>query len=450
MRRESFALTVVGLGYVGSTLASVAAYNGFRVYGVDVVLEKVELMNKGVPPVLEPGLNGLLKEALGRGLFKATMDFKEAVGNADLVFITVGTPSMPDGSINLKYVESAARSIGRVLRGDAYRVVVVKSTVVPGTTRCLVKKNLEEESGLKAGRDFGLCMNPEFLREGSAVHDLLNPERVIIGEFDRHSGDVLEAFYREFYRDKPNVPILRVSLETAEMIKYANNAFLATKISFINTIANICEFVPGCDVVEVAKALGLDSRISPRFLDAGLGYGGSCFPKDVKALIAFARDKGYDPFLLRAVEEVNRLQPYRAIKLCKKLLGNLNGRKIAVLGLSFKPNTDDIREAVSLKVIEGLLSEGAKVTVYDPAAMGNVKKVLGSKVEYASSARECIRGADCAIVVTEWDEFKQLKPEDFLNLMRVPALVDGRRVFDPKLFAEKGVKLEAIGLGKAS
>jgi len=322
---------------------------------------------------------------------------------------------------------------------------VVKSTVIPGTTENIVKPILEESSGKRCGTDFGLCMNPEFLREGSALHDTFNPDRIVIGEYDKKSGDILEALYREFYAEKMP-PIIRTTPVNAELIKYANNAFLATKISFINTIANICDRIPGADVTVVAKGIGLDKRIGPLFLNAGLGYGGSCLPKDLRALIQYSKNLGYEPKLLEAVESVNNSQPQRAIELCKKLLGELRGKRVAILGLAFKPNTDDIREAPSITIIRQLLKEGARVVAYDPVAIPNAKAIFKDDIEYASSAIECLKNADCCILVTEWEEFKKLKPEDFIQNMRTPILLDGRRLFDPEEFSRK-IRFMAIGLG---
>jgi UDPglucose 6-dehydrogenase len=283
------------------------------------------------------------------------------------------------------------------------------------------------------------------LREGAALHDTFNPDRIVIGECDKRSGDALESLYREFYAEK-TPPLLRTTPVNAELIKYANNAFLAMKISFINTIANICERIPGADVTVVAKGIGLDKRIGSTFLNAGLGYGGSCLPKDLRALIQHSRSLGYEPKLLEAVEEVNSSQPQKAIELCKELVGELRGKRIAVLGLAFKPNTDDTRNAVSIKVVKRLLEEGAKVVVYDPKAMDNARRIFGGDVEYARGAEECLKDSECAIIVTEWDEFRKLKPEDFMKLMKTPAVVDGRRIYDPRVYSGK-LKFKAVGLG---
>ena len=288
-------------------------------------------------------------------------------------------------------------------------------------------------------------MNPEFLRQGSAFEDTIHPDRLVIGSFDEHSGDVLEKLYNEFYGASKPITI-RTSLATSELIKYASNSFLATKISFINMIANICEKIPGADVTIVAKAMGLDKRIGPLFLDAGIGYGGSCFPKDVKALIACSRGLGYEPKILDSVESVNHSQPLRAVELCEGLIGSLKGKRIALLGLAFKPDTDDMREARVEPIIKCLLELQATVVVYDPVAMPTAKTIFRETIQYAKSVEDCIKNADCSIIITEWPEFKKLKPEDFIKIMNQPALVDGRRIYDPAEFNGK-MKFAAIGLG---
>ena len=288
-------------------------------------------------------------------------------------------------------------------------------------------------------------MNPEFLRQGCAFEDTTNADRLVIGAFDQKSGDTVDGLYDKFYgKDKP--PMLRTSLATAELIKYASNSLLATKISFINMIANICEKIPGADVKVVAQAMGLDKRIGSLFLDAGIGYGGSCFPKDVKALIACSKNLGYDPEILESVEHVNKGQPLRAIQLCENLVGSLKGKQIAILGLAFKPDTDDMREARVIPIINGLIDRGAKITAYDPVAMAIAKEIFAGKIQYAPSAQRCLQNADCAILITEWPEFKKLQPEDFIQNMKQPILVDGRRIYNPELFSQK-LKFAAIGLG---
>jgi UDPglucose 6-dehydrogenase len=289
-------------------------------------------------------------------------------------------------------------------------------------------------------------MNPEFLRQGSAFQDTLNADRVVIGSYDKRSGDALEELYKDFYSVHVP-PIIRTTLSTAELIKYASNAMLATKISFINTIANVCEKIPGADVKDVAAAMGLDKRIGPLFLDAGLGYGGSCFPKDVKALIASSKAFNYTPELLESVENVNHTQPLKAVQFCKQQLGNIEGKKIAILGLAFKPDTDDMREARVIPIINQLLKEGANVIAYDPVASATAKVIFNNKIQYATSALDCIKNADCCIIVTEWPEFQKLSPDDFMKNMKQPILIDGRRIYNPETYSAK-LKFTAIGLGK--
>jgi UDPglucose 6-dehydrogenase len=439
-------ISVIGMGYVGLSTAVAFASRNYTVVASETDTEKISLINRGVPPFYETDISEMLVEVLKSGCFKCTSSTKAAVLNTDATFITVGTPSKPDGSIDLRYVKDSAKEIGSALSNkDSYHLVVVKSTVIPGTTENVVKPILEESSGKKCGVDFGLCANPEFLREGSALHDIFNPDRIVIGEYDKKSGDMLEALYREFYAEKMP-PVVRTTPINAELIKYASNAFLATKISFINTIANICERMPGADVTVVAKGIGLDRRIGPFFLNAGLGYGGSCLPKDLRALIQHSRSLGYEPKLLEAIESVNKNQPQWALEQCKKLLGKLKDKRIAILGLAFKPNSDDMREAPSIVIIRQLLKEGAKVVAYDPAAISNAKAIFKEEIEYASSALECLKGADCCILVTEWEEFKKLKPEDFIQNMHTSILLDGRRIYDPGKFSRK-IKFTAIGLG---
>ncbi len=438
-------ISIVGTGYVGLCTAVGFASRGYKVVASTHDPEKAELINKGIPPFFEYGLEEVLQKGLKKGYLKCILDREEAVLKTGITLISVSTPSKPDGSINLQFIESAAQEIGEALnKKDAYHLVVVKSTVVPGTTENLVKPKIEKSSGKCCGVDFGLCMNPEFLREGSALYDTLHPDRVIIGEHDEKSGDILKSLYRDFL-GKEMPPMIRTNLPTAELIKYANNAFLATKISFINTVANICEKIPRADVTVIAEGVGLDKRINPLFLSAGLGYGGSCFPKDVKALISFSRRLGYNPVFLNAVEDVNNVQPYQAISLAKKLTGNLEGKRVAVLGLAFKPNTDDMREAVSIRVIDKLLEEGASVVAYDPKAVINARFVFGDKIEYANCSAECLEDAECCIVVTEWEEFKQLEPEDFVRRMKSPLVIDGRRIYNPQKFRRR-LKFAAIGL----
>lgn len=441
---KKYYISIIGAGYVGLSTAIGFASRGYKVIASDIDNRKITSINKGMAPFYEPNLNNLLQKVVRKGNLKCTLDRQEAVLDTEVTFITVGTPNQPDGSINLKHVKNAASEIGKILnKKDTYHLVVVKSTVIPGTTENVVKPILEKHSKKQCGTDFSLCMNPEFLREGSVVHDILHPDRIIIGEHDQKSGNTLERLYQGFYGEQIP-PTVRTNLATAEIIKYANNAFLATKISFINQIANICQKISGVDVNVVAKAIGLDKRIGSSFLNAGLGYGGSCLPKDVNALIAFSKKLGYNSLLFNAVQKINDRQPYRAVELAKKKLGNLKDKRIAVLGLAFKPDTDDMREAVSVKIINRLLEEGANVIAYDPKAIPHAKSIFKNKIKYADTAVECITNAECCILVTEWGEFKKLTPEKFIRHMKNPVVIDGRRVYDPKHFKSK-LEFSAVG-----
>ncbi len=441
-------ISVIGVGYVGLCTAVGLASKGYRVLACDIDAEKIAKINQGVPPFFEPGLQEKLTESTKKGNLEGLVNqTNQAIAETDFTYVAVGTPSKPDGSIDLKYIESAATNIGKALKQkSSYHITIIKSTVVPGTTQNVVKPILERESGKKCGADFGLCMNPEFLRQGSAFADTLNADRVVIGSHDKRAGDQLEALYKDFYSTRAP-PIIRTTLSTAELIKYASNAMLATKISFINTIANICEKIPGADVKVVAAAMGLDKRIGPLFLDAGLGYGGSCFPKDVKALIACSKAFGYTPELLDSTENVNKKQPLKAVEFCKQQLGNLEGKQIAILGLAFKPDTDDMREARVIPIINQLIAEGASVTAYDPIAASVAKGIFKDTIQYADSAVDCLKEADCCILVTEWPEFKKLTPQDFTTNMKQPILIDGRRIYNPEEFSKK-LKFTAIGLGQ--
>jgi len=440
-------ISFLGMGYVGLCTAVCFANQGFKTIISTNDPEKIRMVKKGKPPFYEPQLEELLKKAIKTKNLTAIVGRKKAIRETNISFITVGTPTNPDGSVNLTFIEETSKEIGEALKEkESSHLIVVKSTVPPGTTENLVKKTIEKTSGKTCGKHFQLCFNPEFLREGNAIYDTLNPDYIAIGEHDKKSGDTLEQLYKKFH-NKHTPPIIRTNLPTAELIKYANNAFLATKISFINTFANICEKIPSADVTKIAEAIGKDHRINPHFLNAGLGWGGSCFPKDVKALITFSKKLGYTPTLIQATQKTNQDQIKFTIQKTQKQLKTLKGKQIAILGLAFKPNTDDMREARSTKIIRQLLKQGAKITAYDPMATQNAKKILKQKINYASSAIECLKNADCAILVTEWDEFKKLKPEDFTKNMRNPILIDGRRIYNPQEFYKK-LHYIAIGLGK--
>ena len=460
-------VSVAGTGFVGLITAAIFADKGIKTIALDVDEEKIAIVNKGETFFFEPNLDALIKRAVTeKGNLIGSTNAKKAVKESDITFICVGTPSKDDGSIDLTFIEQVAKDIGEALKEkNDYHLVVAKSTIVPNTTRSIIKNIIEEFSGKIAGKDFGLCMNPEFLREGQSVHDTIFPDRIIIGEIDNTSGEKLESFFKliyeeieddftsfweNVYQSKVSCPrIIRCSLETAECIKYANNSFLATKISFINEIANICERINGVDVKKIAEAIGLDFRINPKFLGAGAGFGGSCFPKDVSALINFAEKNNYTPTLLQSVMRINDHQAIRMVELTEEKIGDLKDKKIAILGLSFKPETDDMRNAPSIKIIENLLKKGAKVFGYDPEAMKEAKKEqwIGEKITYVESIDEALKEADACLLVTDWKIFKELQPEIFKQ-MKKPVIIDGRRIYDYEKFSKEGIQYAGIGLGK--
>ena len=444
-----YKLSFIGLGSVGLCTAVCFASRGYEVIGSEIDRAKANQIRRGKPPFYEKSLNEMLNKALESGNLKITSSSEEAVLKSDITFITVGTPSKTDGSISLSYVIKASKEVGRALKKKdvrAVHLVVVKSTVTPGTTQNIVESTIERNSGRKCCQDFLLCSNPEFLHEGNAIGGTMNPDYVVVGGCNERSADMLGHLYREFYSENLP-PIIKTNIPTAELIKYANNAFLATKISFINTMANICEKTPGTDVTKIAEAIGKDHRINPHFLDAGLGWGGSCFPKDLKALISFSKGRGYNPELIQEAWTANEDQVKFTIQKVRKELGTLKDKNVVLLGLAFKPGTDDLREARSLELIKRLLKGGAAITAYDPMAVANTRKILKKRIGYASSAIECLKNADCAILVTEWEEFKKLGPEDFIRNMRKPVLIDGRRIYDPAKFSKK-LRYVAVGLGE--
>ncbi len=390
--------SLVGTGYVGIVTGACFAHVGHDVIMVDTVREKVDAVNSGKSPIYEAGLEAMIGEEVRRGRLKGTTNLSEAVEFSDITFICVGTPALPDGSQNLSYVETVARQIGEAIGSkDSYHTVVVKSTVAPGTTLGLVKPVLEKASGMEAGDDFGLGMNPEFLKEGDAVRDFMEPDRVVYGTVGEKARNHLREIYAGFKSQK-----LETDCTTAEMIKYASNSMLATRVALIDEIGNICKEL-GIDVRDVASGAGMDRRIGPHFLHAGIGFGGSCFRKDVSALAWKGRELGVETKILSAVISQNDAQPLRLLKLLEAKR-KLKGSRIGVLGLSFKPGTDDIRDAPSLIVVKSLLQEGAAVVAYDPMAEENFSRVF-PQIEYRKSASEVIRECDAVMILTEWQEF---------------------------------------------
>jgi len=430
-------LCIVGTGHVGLVYGVAFALAGHDIRCTDVDSRVVENLNRGQPTFFEPGLEDALLKAQRSGQIAFSTDTTDSVRDSDVVFLCVPTPSLPNGSIDLSYVAEAAESVGKGMRSaGGYRVVAVKSTVLPGTTEGVVRPALEKASEKKAGRDFGLSMNPEFLREGSAVEDAMVPDRIVIGALDEKSADIMKRVY-EF----ATCPVMETDLRTAEMIKYATNAFLATKVSFANELANLCDAFGGIDVDHVVEALGLDPRINPKFLKAGLGFGGSCFPKDVRALMAAGKARGYSPRLLQATLDVNEDQPLRAIELAEKAVGSLKGKRVAILGLSFKGGSDDVRESRAVPLAKALLERGATVVGYDPAANDSFKRVM-PRVVVVGNVSSALADADVCIVHNDWPQWRDLKAADFSGMKR-KVVIDGRRILNRN--AMKDVTLSVLG-----
>ncbi len=415
-------VSIVGSGYVGTTVAACFADLGHEVVNVDIDESVVAAINDGEAPIHEPGLDELVA-TYGGDRLRASADY-DAIAGTDLTLLALPTPSEADGSIDLSAMRAGARSVGEALaRKDDYHLVVVKSTVVPGTTEDVLTPIIAETAGKTAGEDFGVAVNPEFLREGTAVDDFMHPDKIVLGtDGDDLALDLLADLYEPIVLEW-DVPVVETGRREAEMIKYANNAFLAAKVSLINDIGNICKEYD-VDAYEVADAIGLDDRIGERFLRSGVGWGGSCFPKDIRAIIYSAYDAGYEPRMLDAAIEVNDKQPERLLALLDDHV-DVAGRRVAVLGLSFKPGTDDVRNSRAIPVIEGLHERGAEVVAYDPVAVDEMRERFPD-VEYADSAAAALEGAHGAAVVTDWDEFATL--DGAFDAMAEPVVVDGRRV----------------------
>lgn len=422
---------VVGCGYVGLTTGVCLAELGHSVVCVDNNKEKIDLLKEGKIPIYEPGLDKLIKKNKKR--LKFSSNIRDAVVGNTVVFIAVGTPSNTDGSPDLSYVENVAKEISLWL--EDYKVIVEKSTV-PVETADWIKKTIERYKENKV--EFDVVSNPEFLREGSAIKDFLKPDRIVIGVESERAKKIMLELYK-----KIKAPKLVVDTKSAELIKHASNSFLAMKISFINAIANICELVKA-DVEKVALGMGLDKRIGKDFLKAGIGYGGSCFPKDVDAFIWISEKLGYDFSLLKEVKKINQRQRELFIKKVESTLGIIKDKKIGILGLSFKPNTDDIREAPSIYVIQILKQKGAKLKAYDPKAMDKMKTVFPD-IEYCNSVYEAAKGVDCLLIITEWDEFRKMDLEKIKSLMLSPIIIDGRNIFEPARLQKLGFTYISIG-----
>lgn len=433
-------ISVIGLGFVGLSLAITNAKKGFKTIGIDINELKIKNLQKGRPYFFEPNLEKLLSSAIKSKTINFTTDMN-AILDSDITFLTVGTPSKKSGKIDLSFIENASKKIYQVLKNKkTHHLLVVKSTVAPLTTKNVIFPIFN--SLIKTGK-IDIVVNPEFLREGRALMDIFEPHLIVIGQYDKKSGKLLETYYKKFYQKLPEV--IHTDLTSAELIKYANNAFLATKISFINSIANICQKIPGTDVNTVANAIGKDPRIGTLFLNAGSGFGGSCLPKDLAGLISFSDKFGDINRLFKAVKKVNDLQPIRIIELMKPMNLLNKNKTISILGLAFKKDTDDIREATSVKLVSKLLTYGLKIKVHDPMALKNFNKVFGKKIAYFSSINECLRDSDCCIILTEWPQFRSLSPSVFKKNMKKTNIIDARRILDPAKFSKFNFK--AIGLG---
>ena len=430
-----YSVSILGTGFIGLCSSACFADKDIKVLASTHNAKKAEMINAGKAPFFEAGLQEMMSNIKNNNpeLLKCLTDPIKAVLETDISMITQGTPMKEDKSIDLSFIESTAKEIGEALKKkENYHLVVVRSTVVLGTTRNLVSKIIEEVSGKEPGKDYGLCMQPEFLAEGRSIEDTLHPDRIVIGEFDEKSGAMLQEFYEYFYGvHLKECPILRMNLESAELVKYGNNCLLSTKISYANEFANFAELVPNVDVVQVMKGVGLDYRINSKFLGAGVGFGGSCFHKDVNAIKAWSKSKGYTSRLLEAVLAINDDQAIHIVDLAEDLAGKLAGKKITLLGLAFKPGTDDMREAASIRVVNELKKRGVtNIEGYDPKANETAEIELGDKIKYANSVEEALENSECALLLTEWDEFKKLTPDDFKKYMKTPNLVDGRRIYN--------------------
>ncbi|MDZ7291251.1 MAG: UDP-glucose/GDP-mannose dehydrogenase family protein [candidate division KSB1 bacterium] len=429
-------LCMIGTGYVGLVTGTCFAEFGNDVICVDVVKEKIDMLNRGELPIYEPGLDDMVVKNVKEGRLTFTTDLKHAVEESLVIFIAVGTPQAKDGSADMSYVEAVTKDIARYM--NDYKVIVNKSTVPVGAGKW-IKKLIQENQPRPV--PFSVASNPEFLREGSAIEDFMRPNRVVIGTEDAEAAAIMRDLYKPLYLIE--TPIVMTNLASAELTKYAANAFLATKISFINEIAILCERV-GADVHDVAKGMGLDQRIGTKFLHPGPGYGGSCFPKDTRALLDIAQKNGYTLKIVRAAVEVNDRQRFLMLDKIKAAVGSLRGKTIAVLGLAFKPNTDDMREAPSIDIIQGLQKEGARIQAYDPVAMNEAKKVL-KEVEFAEDTYSAISGADALVFVTEWNQFRSLDIDKIKNLLKTPTVIDLRNIYDPQRMQEKGFNYFAVG-----
>jgi len=430
-------IAVIGTGYVGLVTGACFAEFGVEVTCVDVDQNKIEGLKNGVIPIYEPGLDTIVEKNVKAGRLHFTTDIKSAVQTALVVFLAVGTPPREDGSPDMSYYQQAAKDVAEAMNG--YKVLVTKSTVPVGTGKWLREFVTEHQA---VDTDFGVASNPEFLREGAAIEDFMRPDRVVIGSNEEHAIAIMKDLYRPLYLIE--TPIVITSLEAAELIKYASNAFLATKITFINEVANLCDAI-GCDVHDVARGMGMDNRIGRKFLHPGPGYGGSCFPKDTRALTTVADQFGVETLIVDAVIEANERQRLAMIPKVEDLLNGFEGKQLGVLGLSFKPETDDMRESPAVDIIKLMISKGASVKAFDPVAMEEAKHIL-PEIEYASNEYEAIEGADALVIVTEWNQFRALDMEKVKGLLKTPKIADLRNIYEPGDMRELG--FEYVGVGR--
>ncbi|WP_413307015.1 UDP-glucose/GDP-mannose dehydrogenase family protein [Bacillus sp. 1P10SD] len=427
-------ITITGTGYVGLVTGACLSEVGHQIICYDIDEEKISLLNQGISPIYEPGLDELIQRNIDHGRLTFSSSAEEAYSNANCIFIAVGTPANKDGSANLSFLEEAAIQIAEYINEDT--IVVIKSTVPVGTNERIGRLIQERVS---PHIQIDMVSNPEFLREGTAIHDTFHGDRIVIGSNSSEAAKKIEEIYTPFH-----LPFVQTDIRSAEMIKYASNSFLALKISFINEIANLCERI-GANIDHVSTGVGLDKRIGINFLKAGIGFGGSCFPKDIHALNHLAKEFDYDFKILQSVIDVNRMQKELLFYKAKEHFGSLAGKKATVLGLTFKPNTDDIREAASLQLIQNLLLDGASVTVYDPIAMPKVEKLFGDKISYAVSSEEALHGSEVGFILTEWDEIKNIKLQDIKEKMTVPIIFDGRNCFKLEEAQKYGIQYYSIG-----
>ena len=430
-------IAVIGTGYVGLVTGACFAEVGVDVTCVDVDTTKIEKLNKGVIPIYEPGLDQIVEKNVKAGRLHFTTDVSDAVKGSQVVFLAVGTPPKEDGSPDMSYYQQAAKDVAEAMNG--YKVLVTKSTVPIGTGKWLREF---VTANLKTPTEFGVASNPEFLREGAAIDDFMRPDRVVIGSNEERAIEVMKELYRPLYLIE--TPIVITSLEAAELIKYAANAFLATKITFINEVANLCDAI-GCDVHDVARGMGMDNRIGRKFLHPGPGYGGSCFPKDTRALTTVADQFGVETRIVDAVIEANERQRDAMIPKIERLVGDLNGKKIGVLGLSFKPETDDMRESPAIEIVHAMIARGATVRAYDPVAMDEARHFLNG-IEYASDEYDAIKDADALVIVTEWNQFRALDMEKVKSLLKAPKIADLRNIYEPADMCELG--FDYVGVGR--